>query len=104
NGPPTGYLFLCPAKSLRTEISSFGWPDCPAYWSLDPSGDKRLSMEDAAQLGFPSINLSLEIQGTFWDASVYAGLRQFYQAKGFNPENQDVARYLGLPLYQCINE
>lgn len=50
------------------------------------------------------MNLSLEIQGTFWDASVYAGLRQFYQAKGFNPDNQDVARYLGHPLYQFINE
>ncbi|KAJ6592724.1 hypothetical protein B0H19DRAFT_907060, partial [Mycena capillaripes] len=73
---------------------------CPAYWSLDPTGAERLSEEDATRLGFPSIQLSWEVWGKSWDASVYAGLRQFHQAQGFDPDRQDVARHLGEPLYQ----
>ncbi|KAF7337074.1 hypothetical protein MVEN_02144600 [Mycena venus] len=100
--PPNGFLFLCPAKDFRTGSSSFSWPDCPAYWSLDPSGAERLGMEDALDLGFPSIQLSTRIEGTFWDDSVYASLRQFkfHQGKGFDTSSQDVARHLRHPLYQ----
>ncbi|KAJ7165908.1 hypothetical protein C8R46DRAFT_870128, partial [Mycena filopes] len=74
------------------------WPRCPAYWSLDPSGAERLSMEEATRLGFPCFNLKTEVHGR--DTSVYAGLRQFHQAKGFNAESQDVAQHLGRPFYQ----
>ncbi|KAJ7913613.1 hypothetical protein B0H13DRAFT_471184 [Mycena leptocephala] len=80
--------------------SSFRWPDCPAYWSLDPLGVTRLSMEDATHLGFPSIYISTMAWGSYWDASAYAGLRQFYQAKGFDPDSQNIARHLGYPIYQ----
>ncbi|KAJ7863402.1 hypothetical protein B0H13DRAFT_2565184 [Mycena leptocephala] len=66
--PPIGYLFLCPPKNLRTSPSSFRWPECPAYWSLDPSGVEHLSMEDATRLGFPSISLSTNVYGKSWDA------------------------------------
>ncbi|KAF7333097.1 hypothetical protein MVEN_02375000 [Mycena venus] len=92
---PSGYLFLCPAHDFQIGPSSFKWPDCPAYWSLDPSGVKRLTMEQAERLGFPSVRLRTGVWGFFWDESVYAGLRQFHQAKGFDPESQDVARHLG---------
>jgi hypothetical protein len=61
-------------------------------------------MEDATALGFPSISLSTNVHGKFWDASVYAGLRQFNQAKGFDPDSQDVARHLGEPLCQLASE
>jgi hypothetical protein len=61
-------------------------------------------MEDALDLGFPSISHSALIGGKFWDASVYAGLRQFHQAKGFDPESQDVVRHLDQPLYQLARE
>ncbi|KAJ6555539.1 hypothetical protein B0H10DRAFT_1209048 [Mycena sp. CBHHK59/15] len=98
-----GYLFLCPEKDLQTG-SSFRWPDCPAYWSLDPSGAERLSTEDAKYLGFPTINLRTLVNGRSWDASVYAGLRRFDQAKGFDPDSQDLARHLGHPLYQLSSE
>ncbi|KAJ7111773.1 hypothetical protein C8R44DRAFT_882828 [Mycena epipterygia] len=40
----------------------------------------------------------------YWDASVYAGLRQFHRAKGFDPESQDVARLLGHPLFQISSK
>jgi hypothetical protein len=57
-------------------------------------------MEDATLLGLPSIQFIKEIEGSSWDASVYAGLHQFHQAKGFNPESQEVALHLGYPLYE----
>ncbi|KAF7374245.1 hypothetical protein MSAN_00307400 [Mycena sanguinolenta] len=97
---PTGFLFLCPPKYFQTGPSSFRWPDCPAYWSLDHSGAERIAPEDAANLGFPSFSISTEIKGYSWDGSVYAGIRRFHAAKGFDPDSQDVARHLGHPLYQ----
>ncbi|KAJ7153838.1 hypothetical protein C8R46DRAFT_472576 [Mycena filopes] len=97
---PAGYLFLCPQEHFQVGISSLKWPDNPAYWSLDPLGVERLGGEEATQLGFPPFQLITRVQGCFWDASVYAGLRQFHRAKGFDPESQNVARHLGLPLYQ----
>jgi hypothetical protein len=60
-------------------------------------------MEDATALGFISISLSTTIYGRSCDESVYAGLRQFHQAKGFDPDSQDVARYLGEPLCQLAS-
>ncbi|KAF7337073.1 hypothetical protein MVEN_02144500 [Mycena venus] len=100
----TGFLFICPAQDLQTGSSSFRWPACPAYWSLDPSGIEHLSKDDATRLGFPTIQLSAEVSTNSWDARIYAGLRQFHQGKGFDPESQDVARYLGYPLYQLSGE
>ncbi|KAJ7861645.1 hypothetical protein B0H13DRAFT_2568006, partial [Mycena leptocephala] len=97
---PRGYLFVCPEEHLRTGPSSFRLPDCLAYWSLDPSGVAPLSPEEASELGFPSIQPYTTIHGSRWDADVYAGLRQFHQIKGFDPDSQDVAEHLGYPLYQ----
>jgi hypothetical protein len=101
---PSGYLFLCPIKDLQTRPSSFRWPDCPAYWSLDPAGVEHLSTEEVRQLGLPSIEFKILSTGRTWDASVYAGLRQFHQAKGFDPDSQDIARRLGYPLFQLSTE
>ena len=102
--PPTGYLFLYPKEDFQTGSSSFRWPECPAYWSLNPSGVEHLSMEDATALGFPSISLFTNVYGKSWDASVYAGLRQFHEAKGFDPDTQDLARHLGHLLYELWSE
>ncbi|KAJ7729178.1 hypothetical protein B0H16DRAFT_1275124, partial [Mycena metata] len=70
------------------------------YWSLDPSGVGRLTVEEATALGFPSLLLSTTVSGFSWDASVYSGLRQFHAVKGFDPDSQDVARHLGYPFYE----
>ncbi|KAJ7506370.1 hypothetical protein B0H11DRAFT_1903746 [Mycena galericulata] len=102
--PPKGYLFICPSKDLKTGPSSLQWPDCPAYWSLDPLGAERLSTDEAMHLGFPSIELETRVYRRYWDASVYAGLRKFHEGKGFDPESQDVAQHLGLPLYKLSHE
>ncbi|KAJ6450949.1 hypothetical protein C8R47DRAFT_312090 [Mycena vitilis] len=98
---PTGFLFVCPVEALHIGRSSLCWPECPAYWSLDPSGGERLTTEQAIELGFPTLQFSTEIDGIYWDDDrLYAGLRKFHQAKGFDPYSQDVARHLGYPLYQ----
>ncbi|KAJ6555950.1 hypothetical protein B0H19DRAFT_1376898 [Mycena capillaripes] len=84
--------------------SSFWWPECPAYWSLDPLGVERLTADEATELGFPSLQLNTAICAKSWDASVYAGLRQFHKAKDFDPGGRGVADYLEEPLYQLSNE
>ncbi|KAF8173521.1 hypothetical protein K438DRAFT_1850278 [Mycena galopus ATCC 62051] len=104
SGHLPGFLFLCPIQDLQTGPLSFRWPACPAYWSLDPAGVESLSMEDAARLGFPDIQLSAEVSTNSWDARLYAGLRQFHQGKGFDPDSYDVARHLGHPIYQICPE
>jgi hypothetical protein len=40
------------------------------------------------------------LTGHRWDNAVYAGLRKFHQGRGFDPESQEVALYLGMPHYQ----
>ncbi|KAJ7022353.1 hypothetical protein C8F04DRAFT_1138261, partial [Mycena alexandri] len=100
----SGYLFLCPPKDFRAHPIALGWPDCPGYWSLDPSGANRLSTEEATRRGFPAIQLTTKVFGHYWDTSVYAGLRQFHRAKGFDPDSQDVALHLGLPLFQLSED
>ncbi|KAJ7223347.1 hypothetical protein GGX14DRAFT_427392 [Mycena pura] len=98
---PQGFLFLCPATDLLLDHSTgLQHLDSVAYWSLDPAGIDRLSAEDANDLGFPAIEVNMEVLGQSWDGSIYDGLREFHQAKGFNPDNQDVARHLGHPLFE----
>ncbi|KAJ7233590.1 hypothetical protein B0H12DRAFT_1143574 [Mycena haematopus] len=96
-----GYLFLCPLADLQSELpATFRVPDCPAYWSLHPSGARRLSTEQARDLELPDIELRMAIGGRQWHDSVYAGIRQFQEAKGFDPCSQEVALALGWPLYR----
>ncbi|KAJ6568611.1 hypothetical protein B0H19DRAFT_686187 [Mycena capillaripes] len=97
---PEGYLFLCPATDFQSGPGSFRWPECPAYWSLDPSGSTRLRTEAALALGFPAFEMMSAAQVLSWDENTYAGVRQFQEAKGFDPYSQDVARHLGHPLYE----
>ncbi|KAJ7806613.1 hypothetical protein B0H14DRAFT_2875416, partial [Mycena olivaceomarginata] len=102
---PPGYLFLCPLAKLETEVPAcFAIPDCPAYWSLDPSGAERLNVEEAKNHGFTDIKLRMHHWRTTWDSSVYAGIRQFHQAKGFYPHGQEVAIALEVPLLQVSCE
>ncbi|KAJ7240679.1 hypothetical protein C8J57DRAFT_1085552 [Mycena rebaudengoi] len=93
--PPQGYLF----PDLQSEFpTSFRIPDCPVYWSFDPSGTERLSAEEASNHRFPDFTFGMEIFGKSWDSLVYAGLGQFHQAKGFDPRSREVAMELGLSL------
>ncbi|KAJ6600590.1 hypothetical protein DFH09DRAFT_1303037 [Mycena vulgaris] len=102
--PPEGYLFLCPVSDLQISQSSFRWPECPAYRSLNASGTERLSSEEATDLGFPSIELTMTVCAFSWDESVYAGLRTFHRGKGFDPDSLDVAHHLGYPPFQVSSQ
>lgn len=98
--PPEGYLFLCPLADLQSEDLNFvERSECPAYWSLDPSGNKRLCSQEASTLGFPSLHWERKIWCRSWSSRVYAGLSQFHAGKGFDPNSQDIARHLEYPLY-----
>ncbi|KAJ7477920.1 hypothetical protein B0H11DRAFT_2424403, partial [Mycena galericulata] len=101
---PNGYLFLCPLKNLQTpDKAGFQLTRCQAYWSLNPSGTYKLSVEEALSLGFPApVPLEIKLRVRDWGEREYTGLRQFHQAKGFDPDSQDVARHLGYPLYQVL--
>ncbi|KAJ7712071.1 hypothetical protein B0H14DRAFT_689969 [Mycena olivaceomarginata] len=101
---PDGYLFVCPSEDFRVGPNLFRWPDCPAYWSLDPSGAARLSTEDAKILGFPIIHIETMLHGDSWDSSVYDGLRQFHRGKGFDPDGQEAAIHYSYPLYELSSE
>lgn len=95
-----GYLFLCTEENFQTGPNSFRWSDHPGYWPLDPSGSECLSMDEATLLGFLTIELLTEDEGRSWDHSLYAGLRQFHQAKGLIR----IAGTLGKPLHQSTYE
>ncbi|KAF8214466.1 hypothetical protein K438DRAFT_880481 [Mycena galopus ATCC 62051] len=98
---PPGYLFLCPLAGFETDLPGFfATPGCTAYWSVDPSGAERLSVEEARTLGLPDINSWMEVSVKYWDRSDYDGICQFHEAKGFDPYSQDVAIELGYPLFQ----
>ncbi|KAJ7315694.1 hypothetical protein DFH08DRAFT_790156 [Mycena albidolilacea] len=101
---PAGFLFLCPPQNFKSGPFSSRWPDCPAYWSLDPSSSDWLTLEEATWLGFPAFQCTTELWGKSWEASVYEGLRKFHLAKGFDPDTQDVARHLGHPLFHLSSE
>ncbi|KAK7027702.1 hypothetical protein R3P38DRAFT_2623522 [Favolaschia claudopus] len=98
------FLFLCPPPSFQVGPASFKCPECVAYWSLDPSGVTRLSAEQACELGLPAIRVSITGRGKAWSDTIYAGLRQFHQGKGFDPDSQDLARHFGYPLYELYSD
>ncbi|KAJ7198200.1 hypothetical protein C8J57DRAFT_1019789, partial [Mycena rebaudengoi] len=69
-------------------------------WSFDRTDSTRLSTEEATRLGLPKIQLEAHITGFYWDTSVYAGLHQLHQGKGFDPETHNLARQLDYPLFE----
>ncbi|KAF7337246.1 hypothetical protein MSAN_02277100 [Mycena sanguinolenta] len=105
---PKGYLFVCPPQDFCTStephVNSYKWPAYAAYWSLDPSGVDRLSMEDANNLGFPAIHIETVVRGASWDHSVYQGLRRFHEGKGFDSDSWEVVRRLGYPLFEVLSD
>ncbi|KAJ7636193.1 hypothetical protein FB45DRAFT_1024325 [Roridomyces roridus] len=96
---PDGYLFLCPTEHFQIGPNSFQCPELPWYWSLDETGAHPLSESDSLQRGFPSVELHTTVDIRTWNARIYEALRHFYRGKGFDPESQEVALWLGQPLY-----
>lgn len=61
-------------------------------------------MEDAANFGFPFVELYIEFTARSWDTSIHAGLCRFLQGKGFDPDSQNAARHPRCQSYQSSNE
>ncbi|KAJ7829136.1 hypothetical protein B0H13DRAFT_2289796 [Mycena leptocephala] len=102
---PPGYLFLSPLVELETDASAtLRTLDRPVYWSLDPCGLGRLRDEEAHDLGFPAIYVEMDVLGKSWDASVYDGIHQFQECKGFDPYSQEVTVELGYLHFQVSGD
>ncbi|KAJ7679537.1 hypothetical protein DFH06DRAFT_939548, partial [Mycena polygramma] len=98
---PEGYLFLCPLEDLLTKNSTqFRYPECAAYWSVDPVGSGRLSADEERMQGFPSLELQANAHGQSWSEYVYEALRELHRGKGFNTDSPDVALHLEHSLIQ----
>lgn len=105
NNPPPGYLFLCPVRDFYSGVPpQFRRPACPVYWSLDPSGVERLSMDDTEQFGFRCLDFTMQALVSSWDADVYTGFCQFQAAKGYDPDSRNFALELGCPLFEWSSE
>ncbi|KAJ6563907.1 hypothetical protein B0H19DRAFT_1258435 [Mycena capillaripes] len=105
NNLPPGYLFLCPFAESQTAIAELcGIFECAAFWSFDPWGAEPLSAPETTAHGFPDIELRVEVWGRSSDSSVYAGIRQFDEAKGVDLFSQEVAIELGYALFHVSSE
>ncbi|KAJ7096870.1 hypothetical protein C8R44DRAFT_989149 [Mycena epipterygia] len=95
------YLFLCPRESLLgKDPSEFRHPESPIYyWSLDAAGKYRLEPDDMRCLGLPELDLYITYTGYSWSKAVYAAVRKFHRAKGFDPDTSEVPRHLGIAMY-----
>ncbi|KAJ7169009.1 hypothetical protein C8R46DRAFT_1218380 [Mycena filopes] len=100
-----GYLFLCPVSTVQWgNPTHVRCPEILFYWSVEPTGEKRLEPHDARSLGFHCSEMSVEVTGHSWPASVYKGLCEFHHGKGFDAYGRDVARVLGLPFYHAARK
>ncbi|KAF7341589.1 hypothetical protein MSAN_02056000 [Mycena sanguinolenta] len=70
------------------------------YWSLDSAGTNRLSPEECDSLGIPRLQFHVLKAANTWHEYHYAAIRDFFQAKGFDPYGYDVAKLLELPLVE----
>ncbi|KAK6983800.1 hypothetical protein R3P38DRAFT_3112382 [Favolaschia claudopus] len=98
------WLFLPPYQAfLSTDLTRYCFPDDEPYWSFDPSGKGHLSSNEAIALELPHCQLEISVYHTFVDEALLKDLHTFHTSKGFNPDSQEVAKYLGLPLF-CFGD
>ncbi|KAJ7089923.1 hypothetical protein C8R44DRAFT_861348 [Mycena epipterygia] len=97
------HLFIAPLK-VRHQAGrcSLALPESGLcyYWALDSGGKTQLSQKECDSLGLPRLQFKLIPWATFWQSYHYNAIRDFHQAKGFDPDGLDVTRLLGLPIVQ----
>ncbi|KAJ7723711.1 hypothetical protein B0H14DRAFT_3622186 [Mycena olivaceomarginata] len=69
-----------------------------AYWSLDPTGKTRMTQDECDSIGLPRLEFMFLPTARFWHEYQHDAIREFFEAKGFDPFSHDVTRLLGLPL------
>ncbi|KAJ7821364.1 hypothetical protein B0H14DRAFT_2371349 [Mycena olivaceomarginata] len=69
-----------------------------AYWSLDPTGKTRMTQDECDSIGLPRLEFMFLPTARFWHEYQHDAIREFFEAKDFDPFSHDVTRLLGLPL------
>jgi hypothetical protein len=94
------YLFLSPV-----EVDCKGVIRNPtAHWAEDLSGTSPLSSDIMAELGLPEPSITTYRMCCRWRTRHYQALRELHQACGFDPDSDEVARFLGLPLAEYVTD
>ncbi|KAJ7488411.1 hypothetical protein FB451DRAFT_1529779 [Mycena latifolia] len=96
------HIFACPIEIIsRGARISIEFPESNQfYWSLDESGSTRLSQDECDNLGIPRLKFEYKCAASFWEPYHYNAIREFHQAKGFDPYGGDVTRHLGLHVLE----
>ncbi|KAF7377034.1 hypothetical protein MSAN_00121500 [Mycena sanguinolenta] len=98
------FMFRKPQETLPRASYSYVHDKTSAPARSQTVGQLAPHIEEATALGYPSFKLTTRAWGYSWDTSVYDGLRQFHEAKGFDPYSQDVARHLGYLFFRLFSE
>ncbi|KAJ7107547.1 hypothetical protein C8R44DRAFT_858016 [Mycena epipterygia] len=96
------HLFVCP-PDVRQQNGrcTLALPESEHYyWALDSAGKNRLSQNECDHFGLPRLLFRLRPWATFWQPYHYNAIRDFHQAKGFDPDGLDVTHLLALPVVQ----
>ncbi|KAJ7864668.1 hypothetical protein B0H13DRAFT_1637610 [Mycena leptocephala] len=81
------------------QLTIFNPPDTEKYfWAFDPAGLDWLTNEEAADIGLPAVEFSLDLWRGRLAERDYDLIRDFHIAKGFDPYSQDAAITMGYPL------
>ncbi|KAJ8080106.1 hypothetical protein PM082_016934 [Marasmius tenuissimus] len=104
---PPYYLFVLPPPQLPdTTPDVVSWNRAPAgslyYWSVDPDGNSRMSEAHHMALGLPCFRNSADLFQVSWKAEIYDLVRQWQEAKGFDPTTTDFARSMGHPIVEIL--
>ncbi|ESK88753.1 hypothetical protein Moror_17141, partial [Moniliophthora roreri MCA 2997] len=99
--PSPVYLFLRPFPTTISELVS--WLEGqPYFWSFDETGQCEMSEEEREHWRLPVLtcttrwkNDSVTLQS--WPTSTYIALRDWQEARGFDPTSSDWAQELGYP-------
>ncbi|KAJ7863602.1 hypothetical protein B0H14DRAFT_2264546, partial [Mycena olivaceomarginata] len=67
------------------------------FWSFSPDGKERLKESEAEELGVPKVLLQTLVYGQSWSKQQYNLIHEVQLAKGFNPETNELAKYLDYP-------
>uniref|UniRef100_A0A0W0FW01 Uncharacterized protein n=1 Tax=Moniliophthora roreri TaxID=221103 RepID=A0A0W0FW01_MONRR len=98
------YLFLYPPPMTILEL--IPWMGGRThFWSLDETGQSKMSKEECEQRGLPSLfAATLYSRGSVelcsWPAHIYVALRDWQVARGFDPNTADWARHMGYPDFE----
>ncbi|KAK1227725.1 hypothetical protein PQX77_009276 [Marasmius sp. AFHP31] len=106
---PPYYLFILPPPQLPDKAPDVAsWIQAPAessyYWSADPDGKSRMSKAHYMALGLPCFDKSISrsIGPRVWKAEIYDLVRQWQEAKGYDPTTTDFVRSMGYPIVEIL--